>query len=31
MLERVAGEKGIEWEPFYEGLKHSNQLHVEVY
>jgi len=31
MLERVAGEKGIEWNEFFEGLKHANQLHVEVY
>ena len=31
MLERVAGEKGLVWEEYYEGLKHKNQIHVEVY
>ncbi len=31
MLESVAREKGIEWEPFFEGLKKNNQFHVEVY
>jgi ferredoxin--NADP+ reductase len=31
MLERVAGEKGLKWEEFYEGLKHKGQFHVEVY
>ncbi len=31
MLERVAKEKGINWEEFFEGLKHNNQFHVEVY
>lgn len=31
MLERVATEKGLNWSEFYEGLKHNNQIHVEVY
>ncbi len=31
MLERVATEKGLDWNEFYEGLKHNNQVHVEVY
>ena len=31
MLERVATEKGLNWSEFYEGLKHNNQVHVEVY
>jgi ferredoxin--NADP+ reductase len=31
MLERVAVEKGLKWEEFYEGLKHNNQVRVEVY
>lgn len=31
MLERVAKEKGINYEEFIEKLKHNNQWHVEVY
>jgi len=31
MLERVATEKGINFEEFVEKLKHQNQWHVEVY
>jgi ferredoxin--NADP+ reductase len=31
MLERVAKEKGINFEEFVEKLKHNNQWHVEVY
>jgi len=31
MLERVATEKGINFEEFVEKLKHNNQWHVEVY
>ncbi|KAI8465221.1 MAG: ferredoxin-NADP reductase [Monoraphidium minutum] len=31
MLERVAKEKGINYEEFTEKLKHNNQWHVEVY
>lgn len=31
MLERVAKEKGINYEEFVEKLKHNNQWHVEVY
>jgi ferredoxin--NADP+ reductase len=31
MLQRVAGEKGINYEEFVEKLKHNNQWHVEVY
>jgi len=31
MLERVAGEKGLDWKEFLEGLKHNGQWHVEVY
>lgn len=31
MLERVATEKGLVWSEFYEGLKHNNQIRVEVY
>lgn len=31
MLERVAGEKGIDWHEFQARLKHGGQLHVEVY
>jgi ferredoxin--NADP+ reductase len=30
MLERVAKEKGINFEEFVEKLKHNNQWHVEV-
>lgn len=30
-LERVAKGKGLNWEEFFEGLKHKNQWHVEVY
>ena len=30
-LERVAGEKGIDWKEFLEGLKKNHQWHVEVY
>lgn len=31
MLERVAKEKGINYEEWVESLKHNNQWHVEVY
>jgi len=31
MLTRVATEKGLNPEEFFEGLKHKNQWHVEVY
>jgi len=31
MLERVAKEKGLNFEEFVEKLKHNNQWHVEVY
>lgn len=31
MLERVAGEKGLVWEQFFEKLKENKQWHVEVY
>ena len=31
MLERVAKEKGINFEEYIEKLKHGNQWHVEVY
>merc|ERR1719453_468100 len=31
MLERVAQEKGLNWEEFFAGLKEKNQFHVEVY
>lgn len=31
MLERVAKEKGLEWESFFEDLKKKGQWHVEVY
>ena len=31
MLERVAKEKGLNYEEWVEGLKHKNQWHVEVY
>ena len=31
MLERVATEKGINFEEYIEKLKHGNQWHVEVY
>lgn len=30
-LERVAGEKGIDWKEMLEGLKKNHQWHVEVY
>ncbi|BDA46638.1 Ferredoxin-NADP reductase, root isozyme, chloroplastic [Coccomyxa sp. Obi] len=31
MLERVAAEKGMVWEEFFQKLKKNNQWHVEVY
>ena len=31
MLERVAGEKGIDYAEWFEALKHKGQLRVEVY
>lgn len=31
MLERVATEKGLNWEEYQKKLKHGGQLHVEVY
>lgn len=31
MLERVAAEKGLVWEEFFQKLKKNNQWHVEVY
>lgn len=31
MLERVAAEKGMVWEDFFQKLKKNNQWHVEVY
>jgi ferredoxin--NADP+ reductase len=31
MLERVAKEKGLVWEEFFETLKKNGQWHVEVY
>ena len=31
MLERVAKEKGMVWEDFFQKLKKNNQWHVEVY
>ena len=31
MLERVAKEKGLEWDSFFEKLKKGEQWHVEVY
>lgn len=31
MLERVAGEKGLKWEDFFQKLKKNEQWHVEVY
>lgn len=31
MLERVAKERGLNWEEYFSKLKHNNQWHVEVY
>ena len=31
MLERACKSKGISYEEWFEGLKHKNQVHVEVY
>jgi ferredoxin--NADP+ reductase len=31
MLERVAKEKGIDWEEYFKGLKKNHKWHVEVY
>lgn len=31
MLERVAQDKGMNWEEFFTALKEKNQYHVEVY
>jgi len=31
MLERVAGDKGVDWEAMLKKLKENGQWHVEVY
>lgn len=31
MLEGVCKEKNMNYEEWFEGLKHNNQVHVEVY